>query len=48
MNILNILFFGLIHVTLGFQSLNDLEEFYRMRPTYDPYGAISRIFKPIK
>lgn len=47
MNILNILFLGLFHVAVGFRSLNELEKFYRIRPSYDPYGTVSSMFMPV-
>ena len=44
MNILKLLFLVLIHVSTGFRSLDDLEKFYKLRPSYDPYGTVSSMF----
>lgn len=44
MNILKLLFLVLIHVSAGFRSLDDLEKFYKLRPSYDPYGTVSSMF----
>ena len=48
MNISNMLFLGLIHVIVGFRSLVQLEKFYKLRPSYDPYGAVSSMFRVLK
>ena len=47
MNILKLLFLILVHVSAGFRSLDDLETFYRVRPSYDPYGTVSSMMKLI-
>ena len=44
MNILKLLFLVLIHVSAGFRSLDDLEKFYKLKPSYDPYGTVSSMF----
>ena len=57
MNILKLSFLVLIHVSAGFKSLDALETFYKLRPSYDPYGTVSSkfyvmlkpcVFKPYK
>ena len=45
MNIIKTLFLVLIHVSAGFRSLDDLEKFYKLRPSYDPYGTVLSMFK---
>lgn len=45
MNIIKTLFLVLIHVSAGFRSLDDLEKFYKLRPSYDPYGTVSSMLK---